>query len=120
MSSSERIILFILSLCLVVGGSTHVIDIVLGGFLPYSGVPIPLNIFWTSLAFFDFAAVFLIWKKRKAGLLLMTAIMLADVIINSYAGYYMKLFQSFAPLQAQSLFLGFVLGSIAFIWPKRS
>ena len=120
MTSSERIILAVLSICLAVGGSTHVIDIVLGGFLPYRGVPLPLNAFWTSLALLDFVAVFLLWKSRKAGLQLTVAIMFADVVINSYAGYVLKVFQSFAPLQAQSLFLGFVLGAIAILWPIKS
>lgn len=109
-----------LSLCLAAGGSTHVIDITRGGFLPYHGVPLPLNMFWTSLAALDFIAVFLLWKSRNAGVLLTTAIMCADVAVNSYASYGLGIvFQSFAPLQAQSLFLGFVLGSFAIVWRTK-
>lgn len=117
MRSLERPILFLLSLCLAGGGSTHVIDIARGGFLPYHQVPFPLNMFWTSLALLDFGAVFLLWKRRNLGVSLTTGIMVADVAINSYASYGLGIvFQSFAPLQAQTLFLGFVLGSFAVVW----
>lgn len=120
MPDLKRAILILLSLCLAAGGSTHVMDIARGGFLPYDSVPIPINIFWTSLAVLDFAAVLLLWKHRNAGVLLTVAIMCADVSINSYASYVLDIpFKSFAPLQAQSIFLGFVLGTSAFIWQKR-
>nr|WP_315476670.1 hypothetical protein [uncultured Undibacterium sp.] len=120
MTTSERTILLLLSLCLAAGGSTHVIDIARGGFLPYNDYPLPLNMFWTSLVALDFIAVFLLWKNRNAGVLLTTAIMCADVAVNSYATYGLGIvLQSFAPLQAQSLFLGFVLGSFAIVWRTK-
>lgn len=117
MTTSTRLILIILSLCLAAGGATHVLDIVNGGWLPYKSVPLALNAFWTSLALLDFVAVLLLWASRKAGIALTTAIMLADVAINSYATYGLGLGVSFLPLQAQTLFLGFVLGSLALVWP---
>jgi hypothetical protein len=120
MTALERAILLLLSLCLVAGGSTHVIDIVRGGFLPYDYVPFPINLFWTSLAVLDFTAALLLWKRRNAGVLLTMAIMCADVSINSYASYGLGIpFASFAPLQVQSIFLGFVLGTSAFIWKSE-
>lgn len=120
MTASERTILILLSLCLAAGGSTHVLDIARGGLLPYDYVPLPINLFWTSLAVLDFTAVLLLWKRRNAGVSLTLAIMCADVSINSYASYGLGIpFASFAPLQAQSLFLGFVLGTSAFIWRRR-
>lgn len=116
----ERSILIILSLCLASGGTTHVIDIARGGFLPYVGVPFPINVFWTSLALLDFVAVLLLWVRRNSGVALTTAIMCADVAVNSYASYGLGIaFQSFAPLQAQTLFLGFVLGSFAIVWRRK-
>lgn len=121
MTALDRAILILLSLCLAAGGSTHLIDIVRGGFFPYDYVPFPINLFWTLLAVFDFTAVLLLWKRRNAGILLTMAIMCADVSINSYASYGLGIpFASFAPLQAQSLFLGFVLGTSAFIWQSKS
>jgi hypothetical protein len=120
MKALHRAILLLLSLCFVAGGSTHVGDIVRGGFLPYDYVPFPINLFWTSLALLDFAAVLLLWRRRNVGVSLSIAIMCVDVSINSYASYGLKIpFESFAPLQAQTLFLGFVLGTSAFIWQRK-
>ena len=108
-------------LCLSLGGSTHVIDIVRGGFLPYAAAPLPLNIFWTSLALLDFIAVFLLWRHRNLGIALTVGIMCTDVVVNSYAIYGLEnLIHSFVPLQSQTLFLGFVLGAIPVIWRKES
>jgi len=121
MSKTTRTFLIILSMCLAAGGIRHVIDIVQGGFLPYDGVPLPLNAFWTSLAFLDLAAVFLLWRQRNLGVMLATAIMVADVSINSYASYGLGIaFRSFAPLQAQTLFLGFVVGAIPIVWKTNT
>lgn len=115
----RKIFLGLLVVCLASGGTTHVIDIVRGGWLPYSGVPLPLNAFWTSLAIVDFAAVFLLWRHLNAGLILTAVIMVADVAINSYATYGLAIpFKSFAPLQAQTLFLGFVIGAVPVIWAR--
>ncbi len=120
MTNSARAILIVFSICLVGGGATHVIDIIRGGLFPYLGMPFPINAFWTSLAILDFTAAILLWKRRNLGVLLTTAIMLADVAVNSYASYGLGIaFQSFAPLQAQTLFLGFVLGSFAVVWKSR-
>ncbi len=120
MTASKRGILILLSLCLAAGGSSHVADIIRGGVFPYDGVPFPINAFWTSLAVLDFTAVLLLWKRRNLGVLLTLAIMCADVFINSYATYWLRIpFKSFAPLQAQTLFLGFVLGVSASIWRKN-
>lgn len=107
-----------LSLCLA-GGGTHVRDIAVGGMLPYHSVPLALNAFGTSLALLDFLAVGLLWRRRNLGVALTAAIMLADVAINSYASYGMHIpFASFAPLQAQTLFLGFVPGSCPLVWQR--
>lgn len=121
MTSLARTIVIVFSLCLIGGGTTHVIDIISGGIFPYHGVPYAINVFWTSLAILDFAAVVLLWARSNLGLLLTTAIMLVDVAVNSYASYGLGIaFQSFAPLQAQTLFLGFVVGAFPIVWTRRS
>lgn len=121
MTSSARAILMLFSLCLIGGGAAHVIDIIRGGMFPYRGMPFPINAFWTSLAILDFAAAAMLWKHRNIGLLLTAAIMSADVTVNSYASYGLGIvFQSFAPLQAQTLFLGFVAGSFPTVWRRVS
>ena len=45
--------------------------------------------------------------------------MVADVSVNSYAMYVLGIFPSFFSLQLQSLFLGLVLGCIAFLWAEQ-
>ncbi len=103
---------------LLVGGFTHIIDIARGGWLPYRFAPIGINGFWSALSIFDLLAAVLLWWHRKLGLLLTLAIMVLDVAINSYAAYSLGLFPSFAPLQRQTAFLGFVLVSLPFLWPS--
>ncbi len=120
MTMAIRVVLLLFSLCFAGGGATHVMDIARGGFLPYRDMPPAINMFWTSLALFDFLAVLLLWTRRRAGVALTVAIMLADVAVNSYAVYGLGIvFQSFAPLQAQTWFLGFVLGAAGFVWEPR-
>ena len=85
---------------------------------PYRFAPLPVNVYWTSLAALDLLAAFLLWRQISVGLVLTVAIMLSDVAVNSYVTYVLKLAASFAPLQLQTLFLGFVLGCVGFLWPR--
>jgi len=104
MHTTRTVVLTILTICLVIGGAVHV-------------APLPVNVYWTSLAALDLLAAFLLWRRRRFGLTLTVAIMLSDVAVNSYVTYGLNLAASFAPLQLQTLFLGFVFGSIGFLWP---
>jgi hypothetical protein len=76
--------------------------------------------YWTSLTVLDPLAVFLLTFAPRKGLLLALVIMLTDVAINSGVTY-MELPPS-SPyavnyaVQLQTAFLGFVLGSIPFLW----
>ena len=117
MHTTRTVVLTILTICLVIGGAVHVLDIVRGGVFPYRFAPLPVNVYWTSLAVLDLLAAFLLWRRRRFGLTLTVAIMLSDVAVNSYVTYGLNLAASFAPLQLQTLFLGFVFGSIGFLWP---
>ena len=61
----------------------------------------------------------LLSRFRRSGLLLAAAIMMADVAANTYAlvALNIRAFSLAVPLQA--IFLGFVLGSLPFLWPRR-
>jgi hypothetical protein len=118
MSRAKTAALLLLSFCLAIGGATHVFDIASGGLLPYRFAPLPINAFWSSLAVIDFVAILLLWTHRNLGLLTALGIMLMDVAVNSYTMYVLNLFPSFIPLQLQTLFLGFVLGCITFLWSR--
>lgn len=98
----------------------HASDIVRGGWLPYRFAPLPLNMFWTSLTLLDPAVVVaLLAGWRRSGLTLALLIMITDVAANSYALYGLG-YPAFAiSLQLQTAFLGFVVGSIAWLWPNK-
>ena len=101
------------------GTFNHVADIWRSGWLPYRFAPIGLNMFWTALTVLDpLVVVALAAGWRRAGLGLAAAIMVADVGINSYAAHRFG-WDFGAALPLQSAFLGFVLGSAAFLWPDR-
>jgi len=118
MSIAHKFALVALSVCFVIGGVVHVSDIVLGGILPYYFAPMPINVYWTSLAVLDLLAVWLLWRHRRLGLAVAVAIMVSDVGINSYVVYMLATSLSLVPLQLQTLFLGFVLGCTGFLWPN--
>jgi hypothetical protein len=64
----------------------HVLDIVRGGWLPYTKYALGLNVFWTSLTFLDPVAIVLLVKRRRVGLVLALLIISVDVAVNLSVG----------------------------------
>ena len=60
---------------LAYGTRNHIIDILAGGWLGYDFVPLPINLYWTLLTFFDPLAIFLLLFFPLAGILLSVLIM---------------------------------------------
>lgn len=114
---AANIVLGVWVLCFLIGTFTHVRTLLGHGWLPYDWVPMPVNIFWTLLTFADPLAALLLLKRRNAGILLGLAIMISDVAINTWVAYGYQALSG--PLQAQTLFLGFALGSFRLIWSAR-
>lgn len=80
----------------------------------YGGVSPFLSAFWTSLTFFDPLAVFLLMVKPRAGLAATAAIIVTDVVANTFAGLsYGFDWPSFA---AQFAFMVFVLSTVRPAW----
>jgi hypothetical protein len=76
----------------LVGFTTHTIDLINGGFLPYNQVPLWKNIYWTSLTVLDLAVCIIMLIKIKWGLIIANLIMISDVLINTrlltiFSGY---------------------------------
>jgi len=117
---AELSLLSVMCICLLIGGGFHIYDNLAGGFLPYRFVPMWINIYWTALALFDVLAAYLLIAHRRSGLALALLIMLSDVGINSYALYGLDVFPSPAPLQLQSLFLGFTVAATIALWRRQS
>ena len=112
----QRAFVLIFTCCFLVAGSTHGRDIWRGGFFPYQTVAMPINAFWTALCPLDLTVAALVWWRPKSAVLLGLGILLVDVGVNSWLTYFSGLHvESFEPLQAQSLFLGFVIGGAMFI-----
>ena len=117
--SASAIVLGVWVLCFLIGTFTHTRTLLSQGWLPYDWVPMPVNIFWTLLTFADpLAALLLLWR-RNAGIVLGLAIMISDVAINTWVAYHYGFEGLSGALQAQTLFLGFTLGSFRLIWNAR-
>ncbi|MFN7399992.1 MAG: hypothetical protein ACK5SX_13265 [Sandaracinobacter sp.] len=115
---AQRIAIGVYIACFAIGTITHVRDFWVLGLRPYVGAPILLEAFWSSLVVLDPAVVALLsFGKRRAGLALAAIIMVCDVAANSYALFMLGIEGFAVALPLQAAFLGFVLGSIGFLWP---
>lgn len=87
----------------------------------YGGFPKGSATFWTALAFFDPAAVILLFARPNVGIGLTIGIIVTDVIHNVWiqAHYFPPLLQSLAdsPMVIEQIaFMVFVLVSSPFAW----
>lgn len=80
----------------------------------YGGLPLFVCFFWTALTFIDPLAVVLLMIRPILGLALTVAIIVSDVVINSWVGltYGFDMPSFFA----QALFLVFVMCTIRIAW----
>ncbi len=65
------------------GTRNHIVDILVDGWLGYDFVPLPINLYWTLLTFFDPLAILLLLSLPLAGILLSILIMASDIAINT-------------------------------------
>ena len=106
--------------CFGIGVVSHARDYAVGGWLPYRFGPPILDAFWDVLIVVDAAVVvLLLLGRRRAGLGLALVTMLLDVVANGYAWIVLRWPGFGYSLPLQMAFLGFVLGSIGFLWPKK-
>ncbi len=117
-SRRTRWLLIVYAVCLIGAGLNHARDIWHGGWLPYRADPLLMNWYWTSLTALDPLAAALLFLRPRAGLLLTLAIIVSDVAVNSFAMYGLgnRDWHGGVSLQLQTLFLGFVVGSLPFVW----
>lgn len=66
----------------LVGTTTHVIDLILGGSGTYDEFPAGLRAFWVSLTVLDPLTVVLLLLRKRAGVVLGLAIILVDIAVN--------------------------------------
>lgn len=117
----RNVVLATYILCFAGATINHSLDFLRDGWLPYRLGPPLLRFFWTLLVILDPTVIaLLLFRRLRSGLSLALAIMLVDVGANGYAALALHLGGFSIPLLLQALFLGFVLGSISFMWPPMT
>jgi len=111
----ERTIVGVLVAGFAIGTTTHVMHLVTAGWIVFDAAPTWMNVYWTALTALDPLAAVLLLSARRWGLALGAAIIVTDVVINSYALYGLNLPFGFLSLQLQTLFCGILLGAIGFL-----
>lgn len=117
----KSVIVTVYALCFALGALSHAKDFLSYGWRPYDTAPLPIEVFWSSLLFIDLVIVGVLLSKHKClGAALALFVMLTDVTINAYAAIALEFENLVGPLVLQSIFLGFILGTIGFVFrPSR-
>jgi hypothetical protein len=105
--------------CFGIGVVSHAADFLSRGWRPYAFGPPALEAFWTSLVVLDALVIVLIiagW--RRCALLLAAVVMVTNVSANAFASFALRIPGFDLALILQAAFLGFVLGSLPFLWPN--
>ncbi|PPF65524.1 hypothetical protein C5E11_01155 [Clavibacter michiganensis] len=66
----------------LVGTTTHTADLILGGLDVYSGFPVGVRLFWVTLTILDPVTAALIIFRRRSGIVLGAAVIIADIAVN--------------------------------------
>jgi hypothetical protein len=106
-------------LAFAVGTTSHVVDILRSGVVPHNRYHWSLNLFWTSLTFFDALAIVLLLRRAKAGIFLAAVIMFLDVAVNLAAGIHEYLATGrflMWGLYTQIPFALFILATASSLW----
>ncbi len=119
--SAVRYTLAIYIACFGIAVLTHAFDFLERGWLPYRLGPLPLRVFWNALIVLDAAIVSLLLLGRlRSGLVLALTVIALDVAANTYGMLGLGLPGFEVPLLFQTAVLGFVVGTIAFVWPGNA
>jgi hypothetical protein len=99
----------------LIGTTTHVADLVLGGTDVYAGFPLALRIFWVALTVVDPLVVVLLAFGRRAGVVLAIAVILVDIAVN------WTVFATIGGLGVfgvvnQTLFAALLVGTAPWLW----
>jgi hypothetical protein len=66
----------------LVGTTTHTADLIVGGVNAYSDFPLRVRLFWVSLTILDPVTAALIIFRRRSGIVLGIAVIVADIAVN--------------------------------------
>jgi hypothetical protein len=79
---TRTVVLVVWILGFLVGTTTHILDLAAGGVETYAGFPAGVRLFWVSLTVLDPLTVVLLALRRRAGIVLALAVILADIAVN--------------------------------------
>ena len=114
---TKHVVVAAYALCFALGALSHAKDFLVYGWRPYELAPLPIEVFWSSLILVDLAIIsVLLSKYQRVGVFLALSVMLADVSVNTYATIVLELDFLVGPLVLQSIFLGFILGTIGYVF----
>lgn len=99
----------------LVGTTTHMADLVVSGSDAYSAFPLGVRVFWATLAVLDPAAAALMALRRRSGIMLGSAVMIADITVN-WAVFTTVGGLSFFGVICQSLFAALVFATARSLW----
>jgi len=103
------------------GTRNHIVDICSDGLLGYTYVPLPINIYWTSLTVLDPLAIILLIFAPFSGMVLSVFIMATDIAVNvSVTLYYYFQYGTFTldRLHLQIAFGIFVFMTVPITWKR--
>lgn len=99
-----------------VGALSHIWDILHAGTRAYDGYAEPIRFFWFSLALIDPFVVFLLWDKRRSGVVLAVLTIMIDYAVNVSVSLPLSVGSVPAGLTRLTLFAAVVLGTAPMLW----
>lgn len=113
--NSSLVLRLVYAICLAGATYNHAMIVAAHGLAwDYGGMPAFVSSFWTALTFIDALAVILLIARPRFGIALTVAIIVCDVLVNSWVGITYGL--DFASYLAQVLFMLFVLSTMRIAW----
>lgn len=99
----------------LVGTTTHTADLIIGGSDAYGGFPLGVRLFWVTLTILDPVTAALIIFRRRSGIVLGVAVIIADIAVN-WTVFVAVGGLSFFGVISQSLFAGFIFVTARPLW----
>lgn len=99
----------------LIGTTTHTADLILGGLDVYGGFPPGVRLFWVTLTVLDPVTAVLIILRRRAGIVLGIAVIVADIAVNWTVFVLLGGLSWFGVIN-QSLFAVLILATARLLW----
>ncbi|MBD8536844.1 hypothetical protein [Plantibacter sp. CFBP 13570] len=99
----------------LIGTTTHTADLILGGLDVYGGFPPGVRLFWVTLTVLDPITAVLIILRRRAGIVLGIAVIVADIAVN-WTVFVLLGGLSWFGVISQSLFAVLILATARPLW----